>query len=47
MEQLHKKFTNSQVKASNHDNHEIKKLQIQIAKLEQMIGKLTYETFLI
>ncbi len=29
----------------NTDNQEIKKLQIQVAKLEQMIGKLTMENY--
>ena len=31
----------------NNDNQEIKKLQIQIAKLEQMIGKLTMENYIL
>jgi len=32
---------------SNNDNQEIKKLQIQIAKLEQMIGRLTMENYIL
>jgi transposase-like protein len=31
----------------NNNNKEIKKLQIQIAKLEQMIGKLTMENYVL
>jgi transposase-like protein len=31
----------------NNNNQEIKKLQIQIAKLEQMIGKLTMENYVL
>ena len=32
---------------SNNNDQEIKKLQIQIAKLEQMIGKLTMENYIL
>jgi len=32
---------------SNTDNQEIKKLEVQVAKLEQMIGKLTMENYIL
>ena len=33
--------------SGNNNNQEIKRLQIQIAKLEQMIGKLTMENYVL
>jgi len=32
---------------SNNTNQEVKKLEIQVAKLEQMIGKLTMENYIL
>ena len=32
---------------SNNNDQEIKKLEIQVAKLEQMIGKLTMENYIL
>ncbi len=31
----------------NNDNQEIRKLRVQVAKLEQMIGKLTMENYIL
>jgi transposase-like protein len=41
-----RQYLNGQL-GKNDNNQEIKKLQIQIAKLEQMIGKLTIENYLL
>jgi transposase-like protein len=41
-----RQYLNGQL-GKNDNNKEIKKLQIQIAKLEQMIGKLTMENYVL
>ena len=41
-----RQYLNGQL-GKNNNNKEIKKLQIQIAKLEQMIGKLTMENYVL
>jgi len=41
-----RQYLNGQL-GKNDNNQEIKKLQIQIAKLEQMIGKLTMENYIL
>jgi transposase-like protein len=41
-----RQYLNGQL-GKNDNNKEIKKLQIQIAKLEQMIGKLTMENYIL
>jgi len=41
-----RQYLNGQL-GKNNNNQEIRKLEIQIAKLEQMIGKLTMENYIL